>query len=69
MGYSPWGHKELDTIERLTNTFTFSLLPLKAGGEREEARGAIPSPATACRHIHSLKLQAWGEVKTKGSKI
>ena len=53
----------------VTNAFTFSLLPLKAGWEREEARGAIPSPARACRHIHSLKLQAWGEIKTKGSKI
>ena len=22
MGYSPWGHKELDTTERLTHTHT-----------------------------------------------
>ena len=22
-GYSPWGHKELDTTELLANTFTF----------------------------------------------
>ena len=28
MGYSPWGHKELDTTERLThNTHTLKHLP------------------------------------------
>ena len=29
-GYSPWGHKELDTTERLTHTHTYTYIVLSA---------------------------------------
>ena len=35
VGYSPWGHKESDLIERLTHTHTYTHTHTHTHGERE----------------------------------
>ena len=44
MGYSPWGRKESDTIERLTHTF----LPLQPG--TYSPRQSVVAIARSCSH-------------------
>ena len=44
MGYSPWGHKESDTTERLTHTHTHVILgfPVSSAGKESNCNSGDP---------------------------
>ena len=62
-GYSPWGHKELDTTERLTLSLFHCCLS-KLLGKEKRPEGPFLALQTACRRPQ-LKTAGLGRNKDK----
>ena len=54
MDYSPWGHKELDTTERLTHTHTVDCIQVVGGGVEVNSTDIRPSTSAPCARVGSM---------------